>query len=101
MPFATKRQPLSLLAADREKLEDLRRSRSAEKRQVLHAAILLECANGVSGNGGAIANGANRHPVAVCSREFLQVRIDGGLGELPRPWKGCHIPDDARRRVLH
>jgi hypothetical protein len=57
MPFVTKRQPLILSAAERKVLEDLRRSRSAEKRQVLHAAILLESANGVSDNAVAVANG--------------------------------------------
>ena len=55
MPFVTKRQLLTLSATDRKKLEDLRRSRSAEKRQVLHAAILLESANGVSDNAVAMS----------------------------------------------
>ena len=81
MPFVTKRQPLSLSTADQERLEDLRRSRSAEKRQVLHAAILLECANGMSDNAVAVANGVNRHTVAWCVRKFLQFGIDAALGE--------------------
>ena len=101
MPFVTKRQPLSLSAADRERLEDLRRSRSAEKRQVLHAAILLECANGMSDNAVAVANGVNRHTVALCIRKFLQFGIDAALGELPRPGKSRRIPDDAIAWVLH
>src|ERR1700687_1010923 len=101
MPFVTKRQPLNLSAADRKKLEDLRRSRSAEKRQVLHAAILLECANGVSDNAVAVANGVNRHTVALCVRKFLQFGINAALGELPRPGKSRRIPDDAISWVLH
>src|SRR6202166_4209020 len=95
MPFVTKRQPLSLSVADRERLEDLRRSRIAEKRQVLHAAMLLDCANGASDNAVAVANGVNRHTVALCIRKFLQFGMDAALGELPRPGKSRRIPDDA------
>ena len=101
MPFVTKRQPLTLLATDRERLEDLRRSRIAEKRQVLHAAILLDCANGASDNAVAVANNVNRHTVALCVRKFLQFGIDAALGELPRPGKSRRIPDDAVAWVLH
>ena len=101
MPFVTKRQPLTLSAADRKRLEDLRRSRSAEKRQVLHAAILLESASGVSDSAVAVANGVNRHTVALCVRKFLQFGIDAALGELPRPGKSRRIPDDAIAWVLH
>lgn len=101
MPFVSKRQPLSLSAAEREKLEELRRSRSAEKRQVLHAAILLKCANGMSDNGVAVATGVNRHTVALCVRKFLQFGIDAALGELPRPGQSRRITDDAITWVLH
>ena len=101
MPFVTKRQPLTLSATDRERLEDLRRSRRAEKREVLHATILLDCANGASDNAVAAANGVNRHTVALCIRKFLQFGIDAALGELPRPGKSRRIPDDAIAWVLH
>src|SRR3984893_12623109 len=101
MPFVTKRQPLSLSTADQERLEDLRRSRSAEKRQVVYAAILLEGANGMSDNAVAVANGVNRHTVALCIRKFLQFGLEAALGELPRPGKSRRIPDDAIARVLH
>ena len=101
MPFVSKRQPLILSATDRKRLEDLRRSRIAEKRQVLHAAILLDCANGASDNAVAVANGVNRHTVALCVRKFLQFGIDAALGELPRPGKSRRIPDDAVAWVLH
>ena len=62
-PFVTKRQPLNLLAVDRERLELLRRSRSEEKRRVLHAAILLDCANGMNDSAVAAALAVNRHSV--------------------------------------
>jgi transposase len=101
MPFATKRQPLSLSAPDRERLENLRRSRSAEKRQVLHAAILLDCATGMSDSAVAVANHVNRHTVALCVRKFLQFGIDAALVDLPRPGKSRRIPDDAIAWVLH
>ena len=100
MPFVTKRQPLSLSAKDQQRLEDLRRSRSAEKRQVVHAAILLDSANGMSDNAVAAANGVNRHTVALCVRKCLQFGIEAALGELPRPGKSRRIPDDAIAWVL-
>ena len=86
---------MELLGGDRERLKELRRSRTAEKRQVLHAGILLDCANGMSDNANALANGVNRHTVALCARKFLQFGIDAALGDLPRPGKGRRIPDDA------
>jgi transposase len=101
MPFVTKRPPLILSAAERERLEELRRSRSAENRQVLHAAILLDSANGLSDSAVAVANGVNRHSVASCVGKFLQFGIDAALRDLPRPGKSRRIPDDATAWVLH
>ena len=68
---------------------------------MLHAAILLDSANGMSDNAVAVANGVNRHTVALCVRKFLQFGIDAALGELPRPGKRRRIPDDAIAWVLH
>ena len=62
---------------------------------MLHAAILLDCAKGMSDNAVAVANGVNRHTVALCLRKFLQFGMDAALGELPRPGKSRRIPDDA------
>ena len=101
MPFVTERQPLALSAADREMLEGLRRSRSEEKRRVLHAAILLECANGRSDSAIAAAHHVNRHSVALCVNKFLKFGLEAALGELPRPGKTRRIPDDAIAWVLH
>jgi len=101
MPFVTKRQPLILLAEDLEKLERLRRSRSEEKRRVVHAALLLDCANGMSDSASAIANKVNRHSVALCVNKFLKFGLEAALGDLPRPGKARRIPDDAFAWVLH
>ena len=101
MPFATKREPLILSAADREALEKLHRSRSEEKRKVLHAAILLDCAGGMSDSAIAVANRVNRHTVALCVSKFLRFGIEAALGDLPRPGKPRRIPDDAIAWVLH
>jgi hypothetical protein len=87
MPFVTKRQPLNLLAADREKLESLRRSRSEEKRRVLHAAILLDCANGINDSAIAVAHGVNRHSLARCVDKFLEVRTGSGAGRTASIWQ--------------
>jgi len=101
MPFVTKRQPLSLSATDRQLLEELRRSRSEEKRRVLHAAILLDCASGMSDSAIGVAHNVNRHTVALCVRKCLQFGLEAALGELPRPGKSRRILDDAITWVLH
>lgn len=100
MPFVTKRPPLNLSAEDRGRLEELRRSRVAEERQVVHAAILLDCASGLSDSAVAEANGVNRHTVALCAGKFLQFGMDAALGDLPRPGKSRSISDDAITWVL-
>src|SRR3984893_6879230 len=95
MPFVTKRAPLNLSDEQRAKLETLRRSRSEEKQRVLHAAILLDCANGMSDSTVAAINGVNRHTAALCARKFLQFGLEVALGELPRPGQARRITDDA------
>jgi len=94
MPFFTKRQPLILSAEEKQKLESLRRSRGA-KREVVHAAILLDSASGRSDGAVARRNGVNRHTVALCVNKCLQFGLEAALGELPRPGKSRRIPDDA------
>lgn len=100
MPFETKRQPVVLAADEQQRLEGLRRSRSAERQQVVHAGILLDLASGLSDGAAARSNGVNRHTVALCARKFLQFGLEAALGELPRPGKVRRIPDDAITWVL-
>src|SRR5271169_5312720 len=101
MPFTTKRQSLRLAADEKQRLESLRRSRSGEKREVLHAGKLLDLAGGMSDGAAARSNGVNRHTVALCARKFLQFGLEAALGELPRPGKDRRIPDDAIAWVQH
>jgi len=101
MPFTTKRQALSLTADEKQRLEKSRRSRSGEKRETLHAGILLDLASGKSDGAVARDNGVNRHTVALCARKFLQFGLEAALGDLPRPGKSRRIPDDAIAWVLH
>jgi transposase len=101
MPFTTKRQALRLAADEKQRLESLRRSRSGEKREVLHAGILLDLAGGMSDGAAARSNGVNRHTVALCARKFLQFGLEAALGELPRPGEDRQIPDDAIAWVQH
>ena len=101
MPFLTKRQRVTLSAEEKAKLERLRRSRSGEKREILHAAILLDSASGRSDGAVARSSGVNRHTVALCVRKFLQFGLEAALGDLPRPGKSRHIPDDALAWVQH
>ena len=56
-----------------------------EKRETLHAGILLDLATGESDGAVARLNGVNRHTVALCARKFLQFGLEAALGELPRP----------------
>jgi transposase len=100
MPFRTKRQSLGLAADEKQRLESLRRSRSAEKLEFVHAGILLDLASGLSDGAAARSNGVNRHTVALCARKFLQFGLEAALGELPRPGKVRRIPDDAIAWVL-
>jgi transposase len=101
MPFTTKRQALKLTADQKQRLEILRRSRSAEKRETLHAAILLDLADGSSDAAVARNNGVNRHTVALCATKYFQFGLEAALGDLPRPGKLRRIPDDAIAWVLH
>jgi len=101
MPFRTKHQRVTLSTEQKAKLEILRRSRSAEKREVLHAAILLDSSSGMSDGAVARSSGVNRHTVALCIRKFLQFGLEAALRELPRPGKSRSIPDDAIAWVQH
>src|SRR5665213_3322168 len=101
MPFKTKRQALVLAAEDKQRLESIRRSRRGEKRLVLHAAILLDLAGGMSDAAAARSNGVNRHTVTLCARKFLKFGLEAALGELPRPGRARRIPDDAIAGVLN
>jgi transposase len=101
MPFVAKRQRLTLSAEEKQRLESLRRSRSGEKRVILHAGILLDSASGMSDGAVARRCGVNRHTVALCVRKFLRFGLEAALGELPRPGKSRRIPDDAIAWVLH
>jgi transposase len=101
MPFVAKRQRLTLSAEETQRLESLRRSRSGEKRVILHAGILLDSASGMSDGAVARHCGVNRHTVALCVRKFLRFGLEAALGELPRPGKSRRIPDDAIAWVLH
>jgi transposase len=101
MPFLAKRQRVTLSPEEKAELESLRRSRSGEKREILHAAILLDSASGMSDGAVARNTGVNRHTVALCVRKFLQFGLEAALGELPRPGKSRRIPDDALAWVQH
>jgi transposase len=68
---------------------------------VLHAAILLDCADGMSDSAIAAGHAVNRHSVALCVEKFLKFGLEAALGDLPRPGKARRIPDDAIAWVLH
>ena len=101
MPFTRKRRPITLTDDEKNRLEVLRRSRSAAKRETLHAAILLDLASGMSDGAVARNNSVNRHTVALCASKYSQFGLEAALGDLPRPGKARGIPDDAITWVQH
>ena len=82
MPFTTKRKGLSLTSDEKQRLESLRRSRSGEKRETLHAGILLDLTSGMSDGAVARSNKVNRHTVSLCARKAFQ-------SGLARTWESC------------
>ena len=79
MPFKTNRKALNLTADEKRRLESLRRSRSGEKRETLHAGIILDLADGMSDGAVARGHNVNRHTVALCARKFLQFGLECGF----------------------
>ncbi len=79
---------VGLAAEEKQRLESLRRSRSGEKREMLHAGILLDLAGGMSDGAVARSNGVNRHTVALCARKFLQFGLEAALGRIAAPGQG-------------
>jgi len=88
MPFTTKRKALSLTSDEKQRLESLRRSRSGEKRERLHAGIILDLADGMSDGAVARSNNVNRHTVSLCARKFLQFGLEAATTRKESAYSG-------------
>ena len=86
---------------ERRKLDSIRRSRAAEKRRTLRAAILLDSLSGQSDESIARRHHVSRSTVVLCIEKCLQFGLDAALGELPRSGKPRQLPDDAIVWVQH
>lgn len=95
MPFPRKRNALRFTEEERGKLESVRKSRTAEKRRTLRAAILLDSLSGQSDETIARHHGISRGTVVLCIQKCLEFGLDAALGELPRSGKPRQLPDDA------
>jgi len=95
MLVGRKRARLVLSAADRTRLETIRRSRTEEKRRTVRAAILLDAADGMADKANAAARRVNRNTVVLCVRKYLGFGLEAALGELPRSGKPRQISDEA------
>lgn len=95
MPFPRKRNALRFTEQERGKLESVRKSRTAEKRRTLRAAILLDSLSGQSDETIARHHRVSRGTVVLCIQKCLEFGLDAALGELPRSGKPRQLPDDA------
>src|ERR1700676_5746017 len=101
MPFPRKRSPVQFSEQEMLKLESIRKSRTEGKRRTLRAAFLLDSLSGQSDEAIAQHHRVSRSTVVLCIQKFLQFGLEAALGELPRPAKPRHLPDDAIVWVQH
>jgi transposase len=98
MPFKRGRKDIDLTEEERNLLEKLRASRTAEKRRVVRASILLDSFAGFSDRAVAAKNHVNRHTVEQCLRKCLAFGVEATLKDL-RPGRAPIIGDDAKTWV--
>lgn len=101
MSFPRTRKPLSFTEEQRQRLEQIRRSRTEQKRRTVRAAILLDSVTGMSDQAIAAKHRVNRNTVLLCIQKGLRFGIEAALGELPRPGKPRRVSDDAIAWVQH
>ena len=101
MSFPRTRKPLFFTEEQHQMLEQIRRSRTEEKRRTVRAAILLDSVSGISDQAIADKQRVNRNTVVLCLQKCLRFGIEAALGELPRPGKPRRVSDDAIAWVQH
>ena len=98
MPFKRRRSDLCLTNEERKELEKLRVSRTAEKRKVVRASILLDSFAGLSDRAVAAKNRVDRNTVGQVVRKCLELGVGATLIDL-RPGRAPVIGDDAKTWV--
>ena len=89
---------MNLSEEERKSLEKLRASRTAEKRKVVRASILLDSFAGLSDLAVARKNHVDRNTVAQCVSKCLELGVEATLMDL-RPGRAPIIGDDAKTWV--
>jgi transposase len=100
MPFKRRRKDLHLTEEEKDRLGKLRRSRTAEKRRVMRASILLDSIAGLSDQAVAARNHVNRNTVALCISKCLESGVEAALSDL-RPGRAVTITNDAKAWVVN
>lgn len=96
MPFVKQRKPLVLGEDEIAQLRRLSRSRTAERRKVLRASILLDSYEGMGDQAIASKHGVNRNTVVLTVSKYLQFGFRAALEDLKRSGKPRRISDEAR-----
>ena len=100
MPFKKRRREVCFTEEEKVRLRKLSVSRTAEKRSVIRASILLDSIKGLSDQAIAAKNHVNRNTVILCISKCLQFGLDAALKDL-RPGKTATITDDAKTWVIN
>lgn len=100
MPFKKRRKELRFSEAEKDRLKKLSVSRTAEKRKVIRASILLDSIAGLSDQAVAVKNHVNRNTVVLCISKCLESGVEAALRDL-RPGKAATITDDAKTWIVN
>lgn len=100
MPFKKRRKELCLTEEEKDRLKKLGVSRTAEKRKVIRASILLDSIAGLSDQAVSTKNHVNRNTVVLCISKCLEFGVEAALSDL-RPGKTATITDDAKTWVVN
>ena len=98
---SSKRPPLSLTVEEKERLEELRGSRTAPVRDVLRAQILWRYHAGEKVSGIARALKTTRPSVLKWIDKALQMGVATGMKDTPHKPREAVITDDAKAWVVH
>jgi len=92
-------KPIELTAKEKETLERMVRSSTAEQRQVFRARLILFASAGLAGTEIAKQLGCRTATVSKWRRRFLGQRLEG-LKDAPRPGKHRLYTAETERRIL-
>jgi len=92
-------KPINLTAEEKDTLERMVRSSTAEQRQVFRARLILVASQGLASNEVAKQMGCRAATVSKWRQRFLVQRLEG-IKDAPRPGKPPVYTTETERRVL-